>query len=69
MKNSLICNRSPFPEQIERSNYFLHTVVETAKRVPREEPDGRLLSFLLQSPTSDGGQWDMVVNLIKKHGQ
>jgi bleomycin hydrolase len=56
------------PPQVERCNYFLHTVVETAKREPRELPGGRLLSFLLHSPASDGGQWDMVSNLIKKHG-
>jgi bleomycin hydrolase len=23
---------------------------------------------LLQDPTCDGGQWDMIVNLINKHG-
>ncbi len=54
--------------QVERCNYFLHSVVEAARKEPKEKPDGRLFSFLLSNPTSDGGQWDMVVNLIKKYG-
>jgi bleomycin hydrolase len=43
-------------------------VVETARREPREAPDGRLMSFLLSSPVSDGGRWDVVANLIRKWG-
>ncbi|XP_037092094.1 bleomycin hydrolase-like [Pollicipes pollicipes] len=53
-------------DKVERSNYFLHTVVETAKR--GEPVDGRLVSFLLSSPICDGGQWDMLLNLINKYG-
>ena len=33
-----------------------------------EEIEGRLVSFLLMDPTNDGGQWDMLVNLINKYG-
>jgi len=33
-----------------------------------EKYDGRLISHLLQKPSEDGGQWDMLVNLIEKHG-
>lgn len=43
-------------------------MIEAARRTPREKPDGRLMSFLLSGPVSDGGQWDMVVNLIEKYG-
>ena len=43
-------------------------MVEVARREPRETPDGRLMSFLLNNPTCDGGQWDMVVNLVEKYG-
>ena len=57
-----------FWDKIERSNYFLHTIAESYRRSPREDPEGRLVSFLLDQPISDGGQWDMVVNLIEKHG-
>uniref|UniRef100_A0A2C9GK43 Bleomycin hydrolase n=1 Tax=Anopheles arabiensis TaxID=7173 RepID=A0A2C9GK43_ANOAR len=53
-------------DKIERANYFLNNVVDTAKR--GEPVDGRLVSFLLSDPTCDGGQWDMLVNLINKHG-
>ncbi|XP_019869149.1 bleomycin hydrolase isoform X2 [Aethina tumida] len=55
-----------FWDKIERCNYFLNNIVETAKR--GEMVDGRLVSFLLSDPTTDGGQWDMIVNLIKKYG-
>lgn len=36
--------------------------METAQR--KESVDGRLVQFLLSNPTNDGGQWDMLVNLI-----
>ncbi|GLV38480.1 uncharacterized protein CBL_12969 [Carabus blaptoides fortunei] len=55
-----------FWDKIERCNYFLRNIVTTARR--GEAVDGRLVSFLLQDPTCDGGQWDMIVNLINKHG-
>lgn len=53
-------------DKIERCNYFLNNIVETAHR--GEAVDGRLVSFLLNDPTCDGGQWDMICNLINKHG-
>ena len=53
-----------FWDKLERSNYFLESILETL-----EEPtDGRLVSFLLESPLGDGGQWDMFVNLVQKYG-
>lgn len=55
-----------FWDKIERSNFFLHTIVKTAKK--GEAIDGRLVSFLLKEPLPDGGQWDMLVNLIKRYG-
>lgn len=48
--------------QVERCYYFLHSCVETAQK--NEPVDGRLVQFLLSNPTNDGGQWDMLVNLI-----
>lgn len=30
--------------------------------------DGRLLSYLLKSPVNDGGQWDMIINILTKYG-
>ncbi|KAJ8913691.1 hypothetical protein NQ315_007408 [Exocentrus adspersus] len=55
-----------FWDKVERCNFFLNNIVETARR--NEPVDGRLVSFLLHDPTSDGGQWDMLVNLINKYG-
>jgi len=57
-----------FWDKIERSNYFLNTVADIYQRSPKEDANGRLGNFLLKSPISDGGQWDMIINLIEKHG-
>uniref|UniRef100_A0A8C5CB56 Bleomycin hydrolase n=1 Tax=Gadus morhua TaxID=8049 RepID=A0A8C5CB56_GADMO len=55
-----------FWDKVERCYYFLQACVETAQR--KEPVDGRLVQFLLSNPTNDGGQWDMLVNLIEKYG-
>lgn len=55
-----------FWDKIERCNFFLNNVIETMKR--NEPVDGRLAAFLFNDPSTDGGQWDMIVNLINKHG-
>ncbi|XP_043250154.1 bleomycin hydrolase isoform X1 [Colletes gigas] len=55
-----------FWDKVERCNYFLHNIVKSAER--KEPVDGRLVSFLLHDPVCDGGQWDMIVNLINKYG-
>ncbi|KAF5904386.1 bleomycin hydrolase, partial [Clarias magur] len=55
-----------FWDKVERCYYFLQSFVETAQR--NEPVDGRLVQFLLSNPTNDGGQWDMLVNLIEKYG-
>ena len=56
-----------FWDKIERSNYFLNSLASAYKE-RKENPEGRLVSFLLADPISDGGQWDMVANLIEKYG-
>jgi bleomycin hydrolase len=33
-----------------------------------EDLDGRLVKELMGAPVNDGGQWDMVYNLVKKYG-
>jgi len=53
-------------DKIERANYFLNNIVLTAKR--GEEVTGRTVSYILGDPINDGGQWDMAVNLVTKHG-
>jgi bleomycin hydrolase len=53
-----------FWDKLEKANFFLESIIET-----REEPlDSRLLMWLLSDPLSDGGQWDMFVNLVRKYG-
>ena len=53
-----------FYDKLEKSNYFLESVIKTV-----DEPiDGRLYSFLNLAPLGDGGQWDMLYNLVKKYG-
>jgi len=53
-----------FWDKLEKSNYFLESVISTV----REPINGRLFMFLLKNPIQDGGQWDMFVNLVKKYG-
>ncbi len=53
-----------FYDKLEKSNYFLESILETLD----EETNGRLISFLLTAPLNDGGQWDMFVNLVNKYG-
>ena len=55
-----------FWDKIERSNYFLNAIVQTAKR--GETVDDRTTACLLTKPIEDGGQWDMLVNIITKYG-
>ncbi|OLN85764.1 Bleomycin hydrolase [Colletotrichum chlorophyti] len=53
-----------FWDKLEKSNYFLEQIIDTAS----EDLDGRLVQALLGDIVSDGGQWDMVYNLVQKYG-
>ncbi|KFX95250.1 hypothetical protein O988_05881 [Pseudogymnoascus sp. VKM F-3808] len=53
-----------FWDKLEKANYFLEQILDTAD----EDVEGRLVQRLLQSPVGDGGQWDMIVNLVNKYG-
>jgi len=53
-------------DKIERVNHFLHNMVLTARR--GDQIDSRTVSFLINDPVNDGGQWDMLVNLVTKYG-
>jgi len=53
-----------FWDKIERANYFFEAIVESADR----DVDDRHVAFLLDQPLSDGGQWNMFINLVRKHG-
>ena len=53
-----------FWDKLEKANYYLESVLATV-----DEPiEGRLFSFISLFPLGDGGQWDMIVNLVEKYG-
>ena len=43
---------------------FLENIIKLADL----EIDNRLIQYLVNEPVNDGGQWDMVVNLLEKYG-
>lgn len=53
-----------FWDKFERSNFFLEAIIETAGR----DVDDRTVAHLLSDPIGDGGQWNMFVALVRKHG-
>ena len=53
-----------FWDKLEKSNYFLESILKTVN----EDWNSRLMMHLLSDPIQDGGQWDMWVNLINKYG-
>jgi len=57
-------NFAMFWDKLERANYFLEQIIATAER----DLDDRVVAFLLSGPIDDGGQWNMFVNIVKKHG-
>ncbi|MGH3278782.1 MAG: aminopeptidase C [Trebonia sp.] len=57
-------NYTMFWDKLERANYFLEAVIETADR----DLDDRTVAYLLQSAAGDGGQWNMFAALVAKHG-
>ncbi|CAG8555422.1 3948_t:CDS:10 [Rhizophagus irregularis] len=53
-----------FYDKLEKANYFLENMIELVN----EDVDSRLIQYLIKSPVEDGGQWDMVINLLEKYG-
>lgn len=53
-----------FYDKLEASNYFLHNIIKTKN----EDINSRIVTCLLKEPISDGGNWHMFVNIIKKYG-
>ncbi|MET8472307.1 C1 family peptidase [Streptomyces sp. NPDC006422] len=51
-------------DKFERANHFLESVIDTSDR----DVDDRTVAHLLSDPISDGGQWNMFVALVAKHG-
>jgi len=53
-----------FWDKLEKSNYFLESIIKTTDKAW----NSRLIMHLLSNPIQDGGQWDMWVNLVEKYG-
>lgn len=57
-------NYVAFYDKLEKANYFLESMV----KLKDKDITDRVVMHLLNEPVSDGGQWDMFVNIIKKYG-
>jgi bleomycin hydrolase len=57
-------NHTMFWDKFERANYFLEAMIDMADR----DVDDRTVAYLLESAADDGGQWNMFVAVVKKHG-
>ena len=53
-----------FWDKFEKSNLFIHNMIELKK----EPQESRLISYFLNNPISDGGQYNMIISLVKKYG-
>ncbi|MCX7011797.1 MAG: C1 family peptidase [Candidatus Sumerlaeota bacterium] len=57
-------NYTLFCDKIERANYFLEAILETAAL----DVGDRTVAWLLAHPIDDGGQWNMFANVVRKYG-
>lgn len=57
-------NHLLFWDKLEKANHWLEAVIALADR----DVDDRTVAHLMASPTEDGGQWNMFVALVAKHG-
>jgi bleomycin hydrolase len=57
-------NHTMFWDKFERANYFLEAMISMADR----DVDDRTAAYLMASAADDGGQWNMFVAVVNKHG-
>ena len=57
-------NYIAFWDKYEKVNFFYEAMIDLAGR----DLDDRTVCFLNQGGIADGGQWDMLVNVIEKYG-
>lgn len=57
-------NYNFFYDKLEKSNFFMESIVKYAKN----DLNDRRIDFLLQTPQQDGGDWDPIAALIEKYG-
>ncbi|KAG0341188.1 hypothetical protein BG004_006111 [Podila humilis] len=53
-----------FWDKFEKSNWFLECMLDLCSK----DINDRVVQHLLKEPISDGGQWDMLVNLVQRYG-
>jgi bleomycin hydrolase len=53
-----------FWDKLEKANYFLEAMIETAER----DLDDRTVVTIIGNCANDGGQWNMFVNIALKYG-
>lgn len=51
-------------DKLEKVNYALESIIDLIDK----DYDDRTLQFILQNGVGDGGQFDMLVNVVKKYG-
>ncbi len=57
-------NHLLFWDKLEKANFWLEGVISTSGR----DVDDRTVAYLMANPIDDGGQWNMFVALVRKHG-
>src|SRR4051812_259193 len=57
-------NHLLFWDKLEKANFWLEGVIATSGR----DVDDRTVAHLMSDPIGDGGQWNMFVALVRKHG-
>ena len=57
-------NYLSFFDKLEKCHYFLQNIASTTS----DTIDGRTLNWMVSNPLSDGGNWNMLVDLINKYG-
>ena len=57
-------NHLLFWDKLEKANFWLEGVIATSDR----DVDDRTVAHLMSDPIGDGGQWNMFVALVRKHG-
>jgi bleomycin hydrolase len=60
----LSCSYLFFYDKLEKANHFLNLI----NKYKSEKVNSRMNGFLLNEPLSDGGNWNMILNLVKKYG-
>ncbi len=63
-KFELSQNFMAFYDKLEKINYALEACIDFMDK----DPDDRVVAHVLNYPVSDGGQWDMFKDLVKKYG-